>query len=68
MEKYSVIYLGKKTDVIGNFNLFNGDPDFCCNIVKADNKVLTYKLDTSDFTAIEKLVLIEREKGIILNN
>ncbi len=68
MEKYTVIYLGKKTDVIGNYQLFNGEPDFCCNLVKEDNKVLTYKLDTPDFTAIEKLVLIERKKGIILNN
>lgn len=68
MEIYTVTYLGKKTDVIGNYQDFNGEPDFCCNLVKVDNKIVTYKLDTPDFTSIEKLVLIEREKGIILNN
>jgi len=67
MEKYTVIYLGKKTEVTGNYHLEDGKPDFCCNTVVADNKGITHKLDSVDFTVLESLVLIERLKGISLN-
>ena len=67
MEKYAVIYLGKKTEVTGNYYIEDSKPDFCCNTVSADNKSITHKLDSVDFTVLESLVLIERLKGIILN-
>ena len=67
MEKYTVIYLGKKTEAIGNYQFIDGKPDFCCQIVSFDGKTVTHKLYTPEFTAIESLVLIERLKGIILN-
>ena len=67
MEKYTVIYLGKKTEAIGNYQFIDGKPDFCCQIVKVENRYITYNLDSVDFTVLESLVLIERLKGIILN-
>tara|TARA_R110002096_G_scaffold217142_1_gene405151 strand:- start:5523 stop:5729 length:207 start_codon:yes stop_codon:yes gene_type:complete len=67
MEKYIILYLGKETEVVGNFHIYENEHDFCCQTVKVDNRYITYKLDSPEFTAIEGLVLIERSKGIVLN-
>ena len=62
MEKHTITYLGKKTEVTGNYQVLDNKEDFCCNEVKADGKGITHKLDLADFKAIEVLVLIERNK------
>ena len=61
MEKHTIIYLGKKTEVKGNYHVLDNEEDFCCHEVKADSKCITHKLDLADFTAIEALILKERK-------
>lgn len=62
MEKYTVTYQGKKTEVTGrSCEGLDGAPDFCCETVQINGRIVTHELYTPDFTRIEKLVLTEKK-------